>query len=392
MTSDNLWRSRRFPGSYPRLRRGGIGAVLWTVLLLFLSTVSHPRAQSTNETWLLRGEAIVTCPCHVPCPCRTNGRPSEPHCENLSYVHIVEGKYHSVSLNHLKYVWAADECRGPSCRRKPTTLYFQQGVTKSQIDAVEKIMDGEEPQEPGAPSMRAKRVPLFAGTYGPHYFVRAASTIRVDVNVAPGPLPMEPLPALDMWGNTVTYARNIHAKIDDPDQGLHWDYSGLQANYRTFETNAEFAAKGLLLGLFRDDSGRFTTEQRLLIHELHLEIPLGREDFDRMLHQVKPEAQAADIPENPIEDKHGSIGGLVMDPEGKPRSGARVQLKTAGSYTQIAVTNPAGRYFFAHAPTGSSELCAFTWDGRNTAAACESVRATRNQILGRDLRLQANQR
>src|SRR5262249_13883210 len=121
-----------------------------------------------SARWLVRGEAVVTCPCRVPCPCRSNAPPSRPRCENLSYVRIVEGNYGSVKLNGVEYVWAADECTGGHSSRKPTTLYFPRGVAQKQITAVENIMTGD-CSHTGSPEMHASHVDLTAGIAGSVY-------------------------------------------------------------------------------------------------------------------------------------------------------------------------------------------------------------------------------
>ena len=363
-----------------------VGASFAAMLALLPVTVMNSLAQTKDKDWVVRGEAIVTCPCKTPCPCRSNAPPSQPHCENLSYVHVVEGRYRAVKLDGLKYLWAANECTGKNHTLKPTTLYFPLAASRRQIEGVERIMnsgacDGETPA-----AVKAKRVPLVAGANGSHYFARVPSTIRLDVDLAPGPIPMEPLPALDLWGNTVNYARNITAKIDDADAALQWDFSGLQSNYRTFEARSEFVAQGLLLALFRDDTGRFNEMHRSLIHELHLEIPLGREDFQNMLAQARAPAQNAH--ERMNEDLHGAIGGQVLDAEGKPRSGARIHLRPDRSgFEQVTITNPLGRYFFSHVPVGTYQLCASTWDGSTASKGCELGGVAAGQVLSRDLHL-----
>lgn len=358
MPSDTLFGSR------------GVG----TISAIMLTIWSGSTAQPAGPSWTVRGEAVVTCPCRVPCPCRSNAPPSQPHCENLSYVHVVQGNYGTVSLDRVKYLWAADECTGRHSSLKPTSLFFPPSATKAQIDAVERIMGGE---------FRVSRVSLEAVANGSLYSIRVPKAIAIDVDVAPGPIPMEPLPALDLWGNTVTYARNITARINAND--LKWDYSGLQANYRTFEAEAAFAAKGFLLGLFRDDTGRFNEAQRALIRELHLEIPLNREDFEKMLAQTH--APSIQTPASLADDPHGSVGGAVLDSGGKPRSGARVRLTTNGNAVQVAVTNPAGRYFIAHVPKGASRLCASTWDGRHAAESCVPLAMTPGAVLQRNMKL-----
>jgi hypothetical protein len=337
--------------------------------------------------WIVRGEAIVTCPCKIPCPCRSNARPSQPHCENLSYVRVVEGHYGTTRLDRLEYAWAADECTGPSHPRQPTSLYFPATATPDQIAAIESIMTGEHCSTPAiASEMKAKRVALTADASGSVYSVRVPSMLRLDVDLAPGPVTMEPLPALDAWGNTVTYAHSITARVDDPQAGLKWDYSGLQANYRTFEATSELAERGLLLAMFRDDSGHFNQAQRALIQELHLQVPLSPDEFQRMLVQVREPAK--DRPKNTRGDSSGAIAGTVFAADGKPRSGARIRTTGTNLATvPVAVSNPSGQYFLARVPAGTYDVCAFSWDGQTAEKTCLPVAVKRGTVVHQDLAL-----
>jgi Protein of unknown function (DUF1326)/Carboxypeptidase regulatory-like domain len=375
--------------SVRRHKRSGLVLISMGLILNVTSTFGQGSGQSGH--WNVRGEAIVTCPCRVPCPCRSNAPPSQGHCENLSYVRVVEGHYGQTKLDGLHYVWAADECVNPTQEHKPTRLYFSTSATAGQIKAVESIMTGEHCAGTRQAAIRtadmvATKVDLTAGANGSVYSIRAARLAEIDIDIMPGPIPMEPLPALDLWGNTVSYSRNITAKMDDPQAGLKWDYSGLQSNYRTFESSSELAIRGLLLGIFRDDTGKFNEMQRSLIHELHLEIPLARDEFRQMLDQVR--LPARQVPAHLSFAGQGSIGGIVLDPKGEPRSGARLQIQSGSSnFPQLAVTNPAGRYFFAHVPAGKYELCASTWDGKNSMRSCQQTAVSAGRVLNVDLRL-----
>lgn len=337
--------------------------------------------------WLVRGEAIVTCPCKVPCPCRSNAHPSQPHCENLSYVRVVEGNYGSTRLDGLEYVWAADECQGGAHPARPTSLYFDRSATPRQMAAIENIMTGEHCRGGKPTQMRAKKVELSARAAGSIYQVRAPSFLELQVDLAPGPIPMEPLPALDSWSNTVTYARNITARIDDAKAGLHWDYSGLQANYRTFEMSSELVQKGLMLAMFRDDTGRFNPAHRSLIEDQHLQVPLNREEFQSMLAQVRNTAQPASGPVKP--ESSGAIAGTVNGPDGKPLSGARIRITAIPPGVPVAVTNAFGRYFLARVPPGEHELCALYWDGKTVEKGCAAVSVRGGTVLRREVTLSA---
>ena len=353
-----------------------------TAIALFASTSSPAQVPK----WRVRGEALVTCPCKVPCPCRSNAAPSQSHCENLSYVRITQGEYGKTKLDGVEYVWAADECTGRQHPRKPTNFYFAPKTANTQIQAVEHIMSGNHCARTDSADMRSKRVPLSAGASGGIYSVEVPKVLRMDVDLAPGSVPMEPLPALDNWSNAVTYARNITARIDDPQGKLKWDYSGLQANYRSFEIASEFVEKGLLLAMFRDDSGRFNEMHRSLIRELHLEVPLNSTEFQQMLAQVRLPARP--VPEQIMNEASGSIAGTVLGPDERSRSGVRIRCKSTENVPVPAVvTNPAGNYFIARVPVGKFELCASSWDGTVAAQSCVPIEVKAEKVLRQDMKL-----
>jgi hypothetical protein len=320
----------------------------------------------------------------VPCPCRSNAPPSQPRCENLSYVRIVEGNYGTVKLDGLAYVWAADECTGGRHPRKPTTLYFPRRAADNQISAVENIMTGD-CDHAGHADVKAKRVELTAGASGSVYSVRAP-VLQLEVDLAPGPLVMEPLPALDSWSNTVSYARNITARIDDAQAGLQWDYSGLQANYRTFEMTSELLAKGLMLAMYRDDTGRFNDMHRQLIRELHLEVPLTRDEFQNMLAQVRGQAQTPSSAA--VGDASGAVGGTIYGSDGQGWSGARIRMSgSAPTAVPIAVSNAGGQYFISRVPPGAYRMCASSWNGQQGQQECTPVTVKAGMVLRQDLRM-----
>ena len=338
--------------------------------------------------WRVRGEAIVACPCRVPCPCRSNARPSTDHCENLSYVRIVDGSYGATKLNGVEYVWAADECTGAH-PVKPTTLYLGATVSAEQTRAIEKIMSGGQCRLNVASGMRARHVALRAAAGRGVYTVTSPRLLRLVVDVRPGPIAMEPLPALDSWGNTVSYVRNLADWVDDPAAKLKWDYSGRQANYRTFEMASSFVDSGLMLAMYRDDTGRFNETHRSLIRDLHLEVPLSASEFKAMLGQVSATGVVAASERN---EAAGAVGGLVFGLDGHPRSGVRVQCKPRGGEPSvIAVTNAAGRYFLARVAPGMSEVCASSWDGTVAARSCLALDVQAGKIAEQDHRLTAQQ-
>src|SRR5260370_34281061 len=100
-------------------------------------------------------------------------------------------------------------------------------------------MSGEHCAGKTPDDMRVARVDLRAGANGPLYSVRVGSKAQLDVDIMPGQIPVEPLPALDLCGNTVAYARNITDRIDDAEAGLMWYLRRLLSNTRTIVTGSD---------------------------------------------------------------------------------------------------------------------------------------------------------
>jgi hypothetical protein len=267
-------------------------------------------------------------------------------------------------------------------------MYFPLQTREAEIKAVERIMAGELCSGAGGAEMKPKKVDLRAGAVDGVYSVSVPSVLRLDVDLAPGRVPMEPLPALDSWSNTVTYARNICARIDDPTAGLKWDYSGQQANYRSFEITSDLVERGLMLALFRDDTGRFNEMHRSLIRELHLEVPLSAEEFEPMIAQVHLPARV--VPDKIYNQQSGSVSGTVFGVDGQPRSGARIRCSGPNSSAvPVIVTNPGGRYFLARVPAGTFQLCATSWDGTTAAESCAGIDVKSGITVQHDFKLMA---
>jgi hypothetical protein len=265
-------------------------------------------------------------------------------------------------------------------------MYFPLRARDAEIKAVERIMAGEFCSGTSAAEMKPKKVDLRAGAVDGVYSVSVPGVLRLDVDLAPGRVPMEPLPALDSWSNTVTYARNIRALIDDPAVGLKWDYSGKQANYRSFEITSDLLERGLMLALFRDDTGRFNEMHRSLIRELHLEVPLSAAEFEPMIAQVQLPARA--VPDKIQNEESGSVSGTVFGVDGQPRSGVRIRCSGANSSAvPVIVTNPGGRYFLARVPVGSFQLCASSWDGTTATESCAAVDVKSRITVRHDFKL-----
>jgi hypothetical protein len=82
-----------------------------------------------------------------------------------------------------------------------------------------------------------------------------------------GGRPIHVVPAMDLWGNTITYVDNVVFKYHDKGVG-EWDLSGRQANIKEFHTTKEMYANKKLLMQHGDMSGTWTAEQKKMIEQM----------------------------------------------------------------------------------------------------------------------------
>ena len=79
--------------------------------------------------------------------------------------------------------------------------------------------------------------------------------------------PLHVVPAMDLWGNKITYLENVVFKYHDKGVG-EWDLSGHQANVKEFHTTKEMYANKKLLMQHGDMSGSWTAEQKKMIEDM----------------------------------------------------------------------------------------------------------------------------
>ncbi len=75
-----------------------------------------------------------------------------------------------------------------------------------------------------------------------------------------------PVPAMDLWGNKITYVDNVVFKYHDKGIG-EWDLSGRQANVKEINTTKAMWEQKKLLIQHGDMSGNWTAEQRKMIEK-----------------------------------------------------------------------------------------------------------------------------
>jgi hypothetical protein len=76
--------------------------------------------------------------------------------------------------------------------------------------------------------------------------------------------------AMDTWSNIVHNADSEKFKFHDSDASRAWEHSGRYANVKYFQLTKEMYAKGQMLMLDGDMSGRWTPKQEELLKRLGL--------------------------------------------------------------------------------------------------------------------------
>ena len=79
--------------------------------------------------------------------------------------------------------------------------------------------------------------------------------------------------ALDQFSNAIEYAQNLTYKFWDQRGALKWDYSGRQANFRSFDLDSRDYTNQSMLIQFADGSGSLNKKQLELIESRHLTRP-----------------------------------------------------------------------------------------------------------------------
>jgi len=228
-----------------------------------------------RDPWHLKGEGFVCCPCAVPCPCRSNSRPTFGHCEETGVYRIRSGHYGRIKLDGLTF--AMISAMEPQV--VPTALYVPRSTTDEQIIALERVFQSFNPLQPFA-FMNVKRVDVF--------FRGSAVEKEADI---PGLLEMKMLrqldkrggplvrtAAMDQFSNTIEYGRNESYKVWSDDGSLRWDLSGRQANFRLIDLDSRDYQDGTMLVQYGDGSGYFNHKQLELIKNLKLPISSSRSE------------------------------------------------------------------------------------------------------------------
>jgi hypothetical protein len=218
----------------------------------------------------VQGISMTECQCTAyACPCRSNGHPDHGSCDAADFTYIKKGHYGNVDMSGFKAVVIGDLINADASKVSGTA-YFDKKTTKAQQDAFAEML-------------------AFMFGWNPPHIVQT-KLVDIDFKVSPdkntytltipGILeekgvmkrdkegnPLHVVPAMDLWGNQITYLENVVFKYHDQGVG-EWDLSGRQANVKEFHTTKEMYANKKLLMQHGDMSGNWTAEQKKMIEKM----------------------------------------------------------------------------------------------------------------------------
>lgn len=246
-------------------------------LLFLLALTAFARAADEGKSmpkdvpdFDVQGISMTECQCTAyACPCRSNGHPTHGSCDAADFTYIKHGHYGKVDMSGFKAVVVGDLIDHDGSKVQGTA-YFDEKSTKEQQEAFAQMLA----------FMFGWNPPHIVGTkIVPIHFQVSADKNTYTLTI-PGILdekgvlkrdkngkPLHLVPAMDLWGNQITYLDNVVFQWHDKGVG-EWDLSGRQANVKEFHTTKEMYANKKLLMQHGDMSGTWTAEQKKMIEAM----------------------------------------------------------------------------------------------------------------------------
>lgn len=225
---------------------------------------------SLSHNWHIKGEGMVCCPCRTPCPCRSNAPPTYGHCESGGAIHIRQGYYGDTALDGLTFL-VVHAAMGP--QSLPAALYIDSTASVQQVVALEDIFQRFNPLRPLLfTNVKRLKTSFSESQDGKTYGVEIPGVLQFKIQrqLNSQGEPLLQTAALDYFSNTIEYAQNLIYRVQDPQAGLKWDFSGRQANFRRIDLDSQDYQNATMLIQFADGSGYFNEKQRELIRNLKL--------------------------------------------------------------------------------------------------------------------------
>jgi len=246
--------------------------LVFTYVLSSLATAADEAKSLPKEVpdFDVHGISMTECRCTAfACPCRSNGHPDHGSCDAADFTYIQKGHYGKVDMGGFKAVVIGDLIDRDASKVQGT-VYFDKSSTPAQRDAFNEMlafMFGWNPPH----IVGSKLVSIdFKISPDKNTYTLTIPDILEEKGVMKRDSAGEPLhvvPAMDLWGNKITYLDNVVFKYHDKGVGT-WDLSGHQANVKEFHTTKEMYANKKLLMQHGDMSGTWTAEQKKMIEDM----------------------------------------------------------------------------------------------------------------------------
>jgi len=100
----------------------------------------------TTERWRLKGNYFENCNCQILCPCVlpvAPGDPTDGHCDVAMAFHIDEGAFNGVSLDGLRFAFAAFTPGNMRAADWTAAYYVDERASPEQRTAIGRILSGD---------------------------------------------------------------------------------------------------------------------------------------------------------------------------------------------------------------------------------------------------------
>jgi hypothetical protein len=243
---------------------------LFAVVVCGLATAADEAkpAQKDVPDFDVQGISMTECSCTAyACPCRSNGHPDHHSCDAADFTYIKKGHYGKVDMTGFKAVVIGDLIDTDKSKVHGTA-YFDKNSTPEQRAAFNDMlafMFGWNPPN----IVGTKVVPVNFKVTGDTYTLEVPGVLEEKgvMKRDKDGKPVHVVPAMDLWGNKITYVDNVVFKYHDQGVG-EWDLSGHQANVKEFHTTKAMYANQKMLMQHGDMTGTWTAEQKKMIEEM----------------------------------------------------------------------------------------------------------------------------
>ncbi len=203
---------------------------------------------NTKKTYVLDGTLLEACSCGGPCPCWVGDDPDGGRCDSVNAYHIDRGQVGGVDVSNLSFVQVNQIPGNVLAGNWRAVFYIDDNATPEQQEAVLNVFGGKL----GGPladvaSLVGERVAVH---YVPieHRVEGGKGTLRVgqvvDAEMAPytdangRPTTIHDTVFSTIPGSPAYLAKASHHRVNIPEHGMIWEFSGRNAIQGDFHFEA----------------------------------------------------------------------------------------------------------------------------------------------------------